>query len=226
MKTTEQNGYVIVDVRGELCPTPVIETKKAVEAYPNQEITTIVDNEVSRDNVVKFGKSKNFITDVRKQGRDFFIVLTPILEGVNEDMVAAVLGHSTSAKVNAVNAQASEAFNNTIVKGNRIILMTKDYLGEGSQELGRTLMKTYWGCMVEADIKPKAIYFINSGVKMVAEGSEYLDNLRQLAQAGVEIAACGICLDFFGLKDKVAIGSITNMYTITDAIVGQDLIKL
>ena len=38
--------------------------------------------------------------------------------------------------------------------GNRVILMTKDYLGEGSEELGRNLMKTFWVCMLEADVKP------------------------------------------------------------------------
>ena len=47
-----------VDVRGSLCPKPVIETKKVSDANPNAVITTIVDNEVSRDNVEKFGKSR------------------------------------------------------------------------------------------------------------------------------------------------------------------------
>ena len=108
----------------------------------------------------------------------------------------------------------------------RIILMTKDYLGEGSEELGRNLMKTFWGCMVEADVKPSTIYFINSSVKMVTNDSVHLDNIKKLADAGVEIAACGICLDYYGLKEQVGVGSITNMYAITDAIVGENVVKL
>ena len=78
--------------------------------------------------------------------------------------------------------------------------MTKDYLGEGSEELGRNLMKTFWVCLVEADVKPSTIYFINSSVKMVTNDSVHLDNIKKLADAGVEIAACGICLDYYGLK--------------------------
>ena len=104
--------------------------------------------------------------------------------------------------------------------------MTKDYLGEGNQDLGRTLMKTFWFCLTEAAVKPKKIYFINSGVKMVAEGSVHLDNLKALADAGVEIAACGICLDFYGLKEKVAVGSITNLYAISDDLLTEATVEL
>ena len=110
--------------------------------------------------------------------------------------------------------------------GNRVMLMTKDYLGEGSEELGRNLMKTFWTCMVEADVKPSKIYFINSAVNMVINDSVHLDNLKQLADAGVEIAACGICLDYYNVKDQVGVGSITNLYAITDSIVGENLVKL
>ena len=106
------------------------------------------------------------------------------------------------------------------------MLMTKDYLGEGSEELGSNLMKTFWTCMVEADVKPSKIYFINSAVKMVTNDSVHLDSLKQLAEFGVEIAACGICLDYYNVKDQVGVGSITNLYAITDSIVGENLVKL
>ena len=49
---------------------------------------------------------------------------------------------------------------------------------------------------------------------------------KKLAKLGVEIAACGICLDYFGVKDELGVGSITNMYAITDSIVGDNIIKL
>lgn len=191
-----------VDVRGSLCPKPVIETKKVSDANPSAIITTIVDNEVSRDNVAKFGKSRGYGVEVRQDGKDFYLTLTPDANPVTE------------ARCEPMNY------------GNRVILMTKDYLGEGSEELGRNLMKTFWVCMVEADVKPSTIYFINSSVKMVTNDSVHLDNIKKLADLGVEIAACGICLDYYGLKDQVGVGSITNMYAITDAIVGENLVKL
>ena len=184
-----------VDVRGSLCPKPVIETKKVSDANPDAVITTIVDNEVSRDNVEKFGKSRGY-------GKDFYLTMTPndnpVLDGSCEPMSY----------------------------GNRVILMTKDYLGEGSEELGRNLMKTFWVCMLEADVKPSKIYFINSSVKMVVNDSVHLENIKKLADLGVEIAACGICLDYFGVKEELGVGSITNMYAITDSILGENVVKL
>jgi len=184
-----------VDVRGSLCPKPVIETKNAV-------ITTIVDNEVSRDNVEKFGKSRGYGVAIRQDGKDFYLTMTP--------------------NANPVTEASCEPMN----YGNRVILMTKDYLGEGSEELGRNLMKTFWVCMVEADVKPSKIYFINSSVKMVTKDSVHLENIKKLADLGVEIAACGICLDYFGVKEELGVGSITNMYAITDSILGENVVKL
>ena len=191
-----------VDVRGSLCPKPVIETKKVSDANPGAIITTIVDNEVSRDNVAKFGKSRGYGVEVRQDGKDFYLTLTP--------------------NANLVNEVSCEPLN----YDNRVVLMTKDYLGEGSEELGRNLMKTFWVCMLEADVKPAKIYFINSGVKMVVNDSIHLENIKKLAELGVEIAACGICLDFFGIKDELGVGSITNMYAITDSILGDNIVKL
>ena len=190
-----------VDVRGSLCPKPVIETKKVSDANPDAVITTIVDNEVSRDNVEKFGKSRGYGVDIRQDGKDFYLTMTP-----NANPVAEIC--------------------EPMSYGNRVILMTKDYLGEGSEELGRNLMKTFWVCMVEADVKPSKIYFINSSVKMVTNDSVHLENIKKLADAGVEIAACGICLDFYGVKEELGVGSITNMYAITDAILGDNIVKL
>lgn len=190
-----------VDVRGSLCPKPVIETKKVSDANPSAIITTVVDNEVSRDNVEKFGKSRGYGVDIRQDGKDFYLTMTP-----NTNPVAEIC--------------------KPMSYGNRVILMTKDHLGEGSEELGRNLMKTFWVCMLEADVKPSKIYFINSSVKMVVNDSVHLENIKKLADLGVEIAACGICLDFYGVKEELGVGNITNMYAITDSILGDNIIKL
>ena len=190
-----------VDVRGSLCPKPVIETKKVSDANPSAVIITIVGSEVSRDNVEKFGKSRGYGVDIRQDGKDFYLTMTP-----NANPVAEIC--------------------EPMSYGNRVILMTKDYLGGGSEELGRNLMKTFWVCMLEADVKPSKIYFINSSVKMVTNDSVHLENIKKLADLGVEIAACGICLDFYGVKEELGVGSITNMYAITDSILGDNIIKL
>ena len=35
---------------------------------------------------------------------------------------------------------------------------------------------------------------------------------------GVEIMTCGTCLDYYGLKEKLAVGSVTNMYSIVETM--------
>lgn len=203
---------VVVDVRGKLCPVPVIESKKAMDASPEAVIVTVVDNEVSRDNVIKLGKSKKYAVGIQQRGSAYYIRMTP----PGNDIV-----------INQTESVATVHEKKGIPEvGGRVLLMTKDYLGEGSEELGRSLMKTFWFCLTEADVKPKKIFFINSGVKMVAEGSEHLENLQALADAGVEIAACGICLDFYGLKESVKVGTITNMYVISDSMMTEAMVTL
>lgn len=211
---------IIIDMRGTLCPKPVIETKKVTDAYPAESVTTIVDNEVSRDNVEKFGKSRGYTVFITQDGKDFYLTLTPSEAAKNqgESVVGIANGASQTTVPNDITP--TEHF------GNRVLLMTKDYLGEGSEELGRNLMKTFWTCVLEADVKPSKIYCINSAVKMVTNDSVHLDNLKALATAGVEIAACGICLDFYGLKESVGVGTITNLYAITDSIMTEAVVKM
>lgn len=203
---------VVVDVRGKLCPVPVIESKKAMDASPEAVIVTVVDNEVSRDNVIKLGKSKKYAVGIQQRGSAYYIRMTPPGNDIVANQTASTATVHEEKEIPEV--------------GGRVLLVTKDYLGEGSEDLGHSLMKTFWFCLTEADVKPKKIFFINSGVKMVAEGSEHLENLQALADAGVEIAACGICLDFYGLKESVKVGSITNMYVISDSMMTEAMVTL
>ncbi len=232
---------ITLDVRGVLCPIPVIETKKIVDTHKGATIITIVDNEVSRDNVTKFGQSQGFAVTNTQEGKDYFITLTPAngenhtqttaatTTGVTATIVTSTTtsGNGTSTvTANTVNTNANTVTIMTKGLNNRVLLMTKDYLGEGEKNLGRNLMKTFWLCLAESDGVPKKIYFINSSVNMVINDSVHLDNLKTLADRGVELAACGICLEYFNAKDQLAIGSITNMYAITESIVGEDIVKL
>jgi len=53
---------------------------------------------------------------------------------------------------------------------------------------------------------------------LTAEGSELLEPLGRLVNAGVEILSCGVCLEYFGLKDKLVAGEVTNMHTIAESL--------
>jgi intracellular sulfur oxidation DsrE/DsrF family protein len=64
------------------------------------------------------------------------------------------------------------------------------------------------------------IVFFNAGVKLVAADSPVLEDLQALAGRGVQILACGTCLGYFELKEKVAVGEVSNMYTIAETMLG------
>jgi intracellular sulfur oxidation DsrE/DsrF family protein len=58
--------------------------------------------------------------------------------------------------------------------------------------------------------------FFNSGAYLTCEGSDSLQDIKELEAQGVEVMTCGTCLDFYDLKEKLAVGSVTNMYVIVE----------
>jgi len=67
---------------------------------------------------------------------------------------------------------------------------------------------------------PKALVFLNAGVKLCAAGSPVLEELALLEENGVQVLACGTCLDYFQLQSSLAAGRVTNMYDIADLLAG------
>jgi selenium metabolism protein YedF len=98
------------------------------------------------------------------------------------------------------------------------ILITNRYFGQGEEELGQVLMRSFLYTLGEMNGRVKSIIFMNSGVFLTTEGSEVLEILQGLSQEGVQILSCGTCLDFYGIKDKLAVGEITNMYTAVEML--------
>ncbi|MDK2918843.1 MAG: hypothetical protein PWQ37_1576 [Candidatus Petromonas sp.] len=185
-----------VDARGMECPKPVIETKKAMEKINEGKITTIVDNEIARENVTKLAKSLNCEVDINEINGDFYV---NIYKGVVDKNYTPEKKSDTK---------------------DLVILVGKDVMGEGSKELGQILIKGYFYTLTESKPYPKAILFVNNGVKLTTEGSEVLEHIRKLESGGVEIFSCGTCLDYFNLKNKLAVGGVTNMYTIVEKMNG------
>jgi selenium metabolism protein YedF len=89
--------------------------------------------------------------------------------------------------------------------------IVSDALGSGDDGLGRVLMRNFVYSLARAEARPVRIMLMNGGVKLACEGSDSLDDLRLLAENGVIVKACGTCLDFLRLKDKLAVGEIGDM---------------
>ena len=100
-----------------------------------------------------------------------------------------------------------------------VLFISSDILGRGENiELGNLLMHSFLNTLGALNSKPESIIFINNGVKLVSEDSLVVGELKQLESQGVEILACGTCLSRFNLTDRVAVGQVSNMYTLADTL--------
>lgn len=185
-----------VDARGMSCPMPLIKTKKALESLTEGSVRTIVDNETAKENISKFANSMAYRFTVSENQGDFYIDIFKELKYREIKMMDLEM--------------------DPLPKADLVIMISKDYMGEGSEELGRILMKGYLYTLTEVVPLPKTLIFVNSGVNLTCAGSESLTNLRKLEENGVEILSCGTCLDYFKLKSMLMVGGVSNMYTIVE----------
>ena len=188
-----------VDARGLACPQPVILTRKALKAG-DLPVVTIVDSETSQHNVTRMAEKQGYV--VSAEPRDDAIYMT-IGEGAQSD---------TTPEPEALDAPPS---------GPLVLLVSSEQMGRGDQlELGSLLIRAFFHTLGEVEPLPATIIFLNSGVKLAIDDSPVLDDLRALEGRGIELLACGTCLDFYGLKERAAVGLISNMYTIAEALLG------
>ena len=187
-----------IDARGLQCPMPLVKTKKALEAIEKGNVTAIVDNEEAKENISKFAKNMDYKVTIKENQGDFYIDIFK------------------EYKYREVKMIDLEPDSNIL--GDLVVVIGKDYLGEGSRELGEILMKGYLYTLTEVQPLPRTVIFINSGVRLACAGSESLDNLRKLEEYGVEIMSCGTCLDYFRIKHDLMVGGVSNMYTIVEAM--------
>ncbi|MDX5642742.1 sulfurtransferase-like selenium metabolism protein YedF, partial [Clostridioides difficile] len=87
-----------------------------------------------------------------------------------------------------------------------------------NEELGKVLIKGFIYTLTESKPYPKYVLLVNGGVKLSAENEETIENLKILENMGVEVLSCGTCLDYYNLKDKLQVGTVTNMYTIVETL--------
>ncbi len=184
---------MIIDARGLDCPQPVVLTNNAFEE--SDEVTTIVDNEVAKENIYRLAKSKGFTVEI-EETNDLF--------------------HLHLKREVSKSSQPHNQFNS----GPIVLLIASDIIGRGSDELGKKLMIAFVQVLHEIIPKPDTIIFMNSGVKLVAAGSTVIEDIKELEKEGVSLLACGACLGYYELTEKVAAGQISNMYDIASVMFG------
>ncbi len=194
----------VLDCKGMACPQPVIETKNALEKESADTIVVIVDNEASQKNVERFAGSRECQVTTEKLADGCF-------------QIRIRVGADTRSK-NADDFKAEDYPCEIPTDRGLVYVIAADTMGRGDDELGWGLMQTYIQTIKDVQPQPIKILLYNSGVKLVAQESGALDALCKLRDQGVEILACGTCLDFFKLKAKIKVGKISNMYDIMSSM--------
>ena len=105
---------------------------------------------------------------------------------------------------------------------NTVVVIASDKMGEGEDELGKVLIKGYIYALTQLETLPKTILFYNKGAYLTCEGSASLEDLKSLEAQGVEILTCGTCLNYYGITEKLQVGTVTNMYVIAETMAKAD----
>lgn len=186
----------IIDCKGLKCPQPVINTKKYFDSIEEGQATVIVDNEVAKNNICKFAENNGYNVKSDEKNSLHYIEITK----------------ETCSCCKDINLNEKKL----------VMVISKNTLGSGDDKLGFALMKSYLYALSESDKIPSDLLFLNGGVKLTIEGSDCLETIEALKNKGVNILSCGTCLDFYGIKDKLKVGEITNMYTIVEKMTTGD----
>lgn len=179
-----------VDALGKACPMPVILAKKEIDAG-NTSFVVAVDNEVAVQNLQRLAESQGYQAQVQTKDGNFHVSFT------GEGASAACCEETAKPK-------------------NWALFVGKDFIGDGSEELGTSLMTMFFYTLAESNDVPRYILFMNSGVKLPVENDQVVEHLKALQEKGSEILVCGTCLKFFGIADNLKIGTVSNMYDISE----------
>jgi selenium metabolism protein YedF len=177
----------------------VVTTKDALAPLKEGLVTVIVDNPSSSANVERFAQSQGCSVEVEQRESDFYVHIQKGMGGAGQELTRK------DEKVEKV-----------------VVYISSHFLGVGDETLGSFLMKAFLKTLLDLEKRPDRLILINSGVQLASEDSKALEALRVLSEKGVEIVSCGTCIDFYGLKDKIKVGTISNMYDIVQSLLEAD----
>lgn len=192
------------------CPLPVINAKEALAGFEEDGVLTVkVDNDTAVQNLTRLAGNYGLKVSSEKKGdREYEVTID-----VKADAVK-------NAK-----AVSNEEFRCDMpAEGKKVVVISADTMGNGDENLGRKLMKAFIFALKSQDEVPDKIIFYNRGAFLTTEDPDTISDLKDLAEAGATIMTCGTCLDFYGLKEKLQVGIVSNMYDIVAAQMGASLI--
>ena len=186
-----------LDARGLGCPQPVILAKKALEQ--DDRILVLVDDEIALENIKRMGINAGCDIQADRQA-----------DGTYQIHLSKAGGSPATTDQDALAACGSAP----PPQGPFVVVFSENRMGHGNDELGWVLIRAFIHTLGQQELKPDAMIFYNTGVKLTVKDSEAIDDLKLLAESGVEILVCGTCTNYFAITEEVAVGTISNMYDI------------
>ena len=194
-----------VDVRGMICPMPLIEMKRALKRWDDggkkePQMLLILDNVTAKENIESYLTDHQFSFVANEENGDFFIkIFLSEREHVEAEspLPQKVLSERETSSV---------------------ILLTANVMGQGEEELGKILLQGFMNTLNSLEVPPASIIFYNSAVLLAVPDSSVAAALADLSQKGTRLLVCGTCVDYFNLEKSSLIGTISNMYEIVDLL--------
>jgi selenium metabolism protein YedF len=194
-----------IDARGLPCPQPVLLTRKAA-AEGSPEMTVVVDNPDSADNVARFAAGVGYEATVDGAAGEWRVTMTRTgpAHPATLPEVASPAGVAPSARA-------------------RVLLISSDTVGRGSDELGGLLVRAFLNALAENDLLPDTVVLLNAGVRLACLQDDTVAALNRLTERGVSVKACGTCLKYYDLAGRLRAGEISNAYEILNILLGGDI---
>ena len=197
-----------IDCMGMACPIPVINAKKAIEAFAEDGTLHIkVDNETAVQNLTRLGEHNGFaVSSVRDGEKAYTVTMT------------------VKARAEGAQAPAETLCCAPPARGGKVVVLSADTMGTGDERLGKKLMKAFIYALTSQDEAPEKVICYNTGAFLTTSDPDTIRDLKSLEEAGTTVMTCGTCLDFYGLKERLQVGIVSNMYDIVEAQMSAGLI--
>jgi selenium metabolism protein YedF len=202
-----------LDLRGLVCPEPVLRAKKLLDDISVVKLEALVESEVNVNNLERLARSMQLQFDARQENECFRVTIrrTTIASDSKTAPKAMERAFAAKGKNGASSAPVGE-----------VVLLARDKFGDGDPDFSNNLMNVFLQTLLQSGHRPRAILMANTGVKLLDPGSSTFKVLEDFKAEGVEVLACGLCVEYYGLKEKIPVEQITNMFAICEFIMSAD----
>ncbi len=205
-----------LDLRGLMCPEPVLRTKKILDQNPGIAVEVLVDSQISVMNLTRLANSLGMSLHSTQNESGYAVVIA----SKNDSRSDPVHNYELPQQI----AGAKRASDLSKASSTSVVFISKDTFGEGDRDFSVNLLNVFLQTILQAGHRPQAILLANTGVRLMDPDFSVRKVLDDFQEAGVEVLACGLCVEFYGLKEKIKPEQITNMYSISEYLFSADRI--